>query len=80
MDLLKTLWPFSFKVKEKDVTSLIVQLIVLIVVCAIAVVAIGILAKLPIIGWIVGIVGSLVGLYCLVGIVLCILQYCGMLK
>ena len=80
MDMLKTLWPFSFKVKEKDTTSLVVQLIILIVACAIAVVAIGILAKLPIIGWIIGIVGGLVGLYCLVGIVLCILQFCGMLK
>ena len=80
MDMLKTLWPFSFKVKEKDVTSLVVQLIVLIVACAIACVAIGLLVRIPIIGWIIGIVGSLIGLYCLIGIVLCVLQFCGMLK
>ena len=55
MDMLKMIWPLSFKVKEKDVTSLVVQLIVSIVVVAIAGVAIGILVKLPIIGWIVGI-------------------------
>ena len=80
MDMLKTLWPFSFKVKEKDVTSLVVQLIVLIVACAIAGVAIGLLMWIPIIGWIIGIVGSLVGLYCVIGIVLCILQFCAVLK
>ena len=80
MDLLKALWPLSFKVKEKDVTSLVVQLIVLIVVCAVAGVAIGLLVWIPIIGWIIGIVGSLVGLYCVIGIVLCILQFCAVLK
>ena len=66
--------------KEKDVASLVVQLIVLIVVCALAGVAIGILSAIPFVGWAFGVVGGLLGLYSLIGIVLCVLQFCGMLK
>ena len=80
MDLLKAIWPLSFKVQEKDVTSLVVQLIVLIVACAIAALAISLLVWIPIIGWIIGAVGGLVSLYCVIGIVLCVLQFCGVLK
>ncbi len=80
MDFLKTLWPTSFKVQEKNVTSLIVQLIIFIVLCAIAGVVIGLLALIPIVGIIASIAGSLLGLYGLIGIVLCILQFCGVLK
>ena len=80
MDFLKSFWPLSFKVKAKDVPSLVVQIILLIVVCAVAGLAIALLSKLPIIGWIIGIVGGVVELYGLIGIVLCVLQYCDMLK
>lgn len=80
MDFLKKLWPTCFKVKEKDVASLIVQLIIFILVCAVVGLLIGILAKLPIIGIIFSIVGSLVELYGLVGIVLCILNFFNVLK
>lgn len=41
---------------------------------------IGLLAKLPIIGVLFGLVGSLVGLYALVGIVLSILVFLKVLK
>ncbi|MBQ7383214.1 MAG: hypothetical protein IJV72_00290 [Clostridia bacterium] len=80
MDFLKKLWPTCFKVKEKDVASLVVQLIIFILVCAVVGLLIGILAKLPIIGIIFSIVGSLVELYGLVGIVLCILNFFNVLK
>ena len=80
MDMLKTIWPTPFKIKEKDVTALVVQLIVLIVVCAIASVLIGVLAAIPVVGILIGIVGGLIDLYCLIGIVLCVLQFFGVLK
>lgn len=80
MDILKTLWPTPFKVKEKDVTSLIVQLIIFVVVCAIAGAVIGLLSALPIIGLVFGIVGGLVGLYGFIGIVLCIVNFFGLIK
>ena len=80
MDIVKKIWFLSFLVKEKDVASLVVQLIVHIVADVVIGVVIGLLVGLPIIGWIVSIAGSLVGVYFLVGIVLCILQFCGVLK
>ena len=75
MDFLKTLWPTPFKVKEKDLSSLIVQLIIFVVICAVAGALISILAKIWLIGIIFIAVGSLVELYGFIGIVLCILKY-----
>lgn len=80
MDLLKTLWPTPFKIKSKDVSSFIVQLIIFAVVCIVFGILIGILAKIPVLGWIFGIFGGLVDLYCIVGIVLCILKFLDVLK
>lgn len=80
MDMLKKYWPTPFKVKEKDVNSFVVQLIIFIVVCAIAGAIIGILAKIPLIGLIFALIGGLVELYGLIGVVLCILLFCGIIK
>lgn len=80
MDFLKTLWPTPFKIKPKDVGSFLVQLIIFIVVVAIVGILIGVLAKIPVLGWIFGIVGSLIGIYNLVGIVLCVLVFADVLK
>ena len=80
MDILKTIWPTPFNVKEKDITSFIIQLIIFVVVCAIAGVVIGFLSALPFIGFIFGIVGGLVGLYGFVGIVLCVVNFLGLIQ
>ena len=80
MDMLKKYWPTPFKVKEKDVNSFVVQLIIFIVVCAIAVAIIGLLAKIPLIGLIFALIGGLVELYGLIGVVLCILLFIGVIK
>ena len=80
MDLLKKIWPTPFKIKEKDVQSFLIQLIIFIVVCAVVGILIGVLAKIPLVGVIFSIVGAVVELYGLVGIILCILQFLGVLK
>ena len=80
MEFLKTLWPTPFKVKSKDIGSLLVQLIIFVLVCVVASVLIAILSHLPIIGWIIGIVGGLIDLYCVVGVVLAVLKFCDVLK
>ena len=80
MDMLKKFWPTPFKVKEKDVNSFVVQLIIFVVVCAIAAAVIGILGNLMIVGFVFKILGSLVELYGTIGVVLCILKFCGFLK
>lgn len=80
MDFLKSIWPTPFKIKEKDVASFIIQLIIFALVCVVVSILIGVLSFLPIIGWIIGIVGGLIDLYALVGVVLCILVFVGVLK
>ena len=80
MDFMKTIWPTPFAIKEKDATSFIVQLLIFVVICAVIGFLIGILAKIPILGIIFSIVGGLVELYGLIGIVLCVLQFLGLLK
>ena len=80
MDLLKKYWPTPFKVKEKDVNSFVVNLIIFVVVCAVAGAIIGLLTNIPILGYVFGAIGGLLELYGLIGIVLCILNFCGILK
>lgn len=80
MDLLKKFWPTPFKIKEKDLASFLIQLIIFIVIVAVVGFLIGILADLPIIGIIFSIAGSLIGVYNIVGIVLCVLRFLGIVK
>lgn len=80
MDMLKKIWPTPFKIAEKDATSFIVQLIIFIVVCAIAGILIGILANIPVIGIIFSVLGSLIELYSFIGIILCIVKFLGVIK
>jgi hypothetical protein len=72
--------PTTFKVKEKDIVSLIVQLVIFLVICAVLSFLIGILTGIPIIGIIFALLGSLMELYSIVGIILCVLNFLGILK
>ena len=79
MATLKKFFPLAFKAK-KDIAALIVNILIHIVGDAVAGVLIGLLSALPLIGWIFGLLGGLVGLYFTVGIVLSILDYLKVLK
>ena len=78
MDILKKFFPYSFGVK--DLTDMIIKIIVYVVVGAIASVLIGLLKEIFIIGAIIGALGGLIDLYCTVGIVLAILDHFKVLK
>ena len=88
MDLLKKIWFYSFKVEKKNVSSLVVNLIVWVVAAFVAGIVLWLATALtgwiPVIGWligvIVGIVGGAVELYSLIGIVLSILVFLDVLK
>ena len=80
MDLLKALWPTAYKIKEKDVRSFIVQLVIFGVFCIVVGFLIGLLAKIVIIGIVFSLIGALFELYSLVGIALCILNFLGVIK
>ncbi|MBQ8356991.1 MAG: hypothetical protein IJX39_04185 [Clostridia bacterium] len=77
MDFLKKLWPTPFKIEKGNVASFLIQLIIFIIITAVVGVLIGVLSGIPIIGIIFSIVGSLMGLYTLIGIVLCVLRFAG---
>lgn len=78
MDALKKFFPFSFG--AKDVASLVIKILIYLVVGIIIGFVIGILAKIPIINLVTGLVGALIELYSLAGIVIAVLDFCKVLK
>ena len=80
MELLKKFWPTPFKIKEKDIVSFIIQLVIFVVVCTVIGWLISILSGIPIIGLVFSLLGALMEIYGLVGIVLCILVFLGIVK
>ena len=79
MDLIKKLWPTPFNIKKGSLSSFLIQLIVFLVITAVVGVLIGVLSGVPIVGIIFWIVGGLMELYTIVGIVLCILNFLGVM-
>lgn len=88
MAFLKKFWPYSFTVKAKDVTSLVVNIIIQVLVSVAAGLVIwlatAITGWIPVLGWILGIllgaVGTVIEIYVLIGIVLSVLNFCDVLK
>ncbi len=78
MDMLKKYFPQAFKANEMQ--SFIVSLIIYVLIDVVCGVVIGILVKIPIIGIIFSILGTLIGLYALVGIVLSILVFAKVIR
>ncbi|MBQ8359943.1 MAG: hypothetical protein IJ030_00630 [Oscillospiraceae bacterium] len=78
MDILKKYFPHAFKATE--LTAFIITLIIYVLIDVVCGFVIGLLAKIPVLGIIFGLLGSLVGLYALVGIVLSILVFVKVLK
>ncbi len=74
MSTLKKLFPFSFGLSG-DVIKLIISIIIYLVIGAVGGVIIGFLSGLAVIGWLFAIIGSLLGIYTLVGIVLAVLNF-----
>ena len=70
---LKPYFPVSFRIK--DVTEFVVALALYVIAGSLAAVVIGLLSKIPFIGFLFGIVGALAGLYVLIGIILAVLVF-----
>lgn len=73
MDTLKKFFPQAFK--SKELNSFIISLIIYVLIDVICGFVIGLLAKIPLIGIIFSILGSIVGLYALIGIILSVLVF-----
>lgn len=80
MDFIKKLWPTPFKIKKGDIASLLIQVIIFLVVCAVLGWLIALFAKIPIIGIVFGLLGSLMEVYSFVGLVLCVLKFLDIIK
>lgn len=78
MDLLKKIWPHAFG--AKDVVGLIITIIIYLLIGVVVGWLIGVLANIPIVNIICGLVGGLLDVYCLVGIILAVLAFLKVLK
>ncbi len=79
MEMLRKFFPYSFA-KKDGFTGLVINLIVYIVAGAIASVVIWLGTLIPIVGILMSILGSLLGLYILIGMILSVLDYLQVLK
>ena len=79
MDTLKKIFPYSFK-EKKDIAALIINILIYLVVGIIAGAVIGIFAKIPLIGIVISLIGTLADLYVFAGIVLSALDFAKVLK
>ena len=84
MDILKKIFPFAFKVEAKETNSLVTSIIIHVgaaIAYSIVSALLGwLLSKVPFVGALLGMLGSLVGLYCTGGVVLSVLKFCKVLK
>ncbi len=78
MDMLKKIFPFSFK--SKEVKDLVINIVIYLVASIVGGWLLGLLGGIPLLGVIFDLIGSLFGLYCLVGIVLAVLDFFKILK
>ncbi len=78
MDVLKQLYSFAFKAKELN--DLIKALIIYVVIDIVCGLVIGLLTKLPIVGFLFVIIGGIAGLYALGGIIISLLVFFKVLK
>ncbi len=83
MEKLAKFFPINNRVKKGNVGSLVVTIIIYIVLPVVLGIVTGlidlILGGIPVIGalvtWVLGVVSSLIGLYCLIGIILAVVDY-----
>ena len=80
MDILKQVFPISFGVKEKVLKDLVVSIVIYLVIGLVAGLALGLLGKIPVVNIVVGIVGWAVEAYNLVGIILVVLKFLGLVR
>ncbi|MBR6786544.1 MAG: hypothetical protein IKM26_01305 [Clostridia bacterium] len=78
MDMVKKIFPFSFK--SKEVKDLVINIVIYLVASIVGGWLLGLLGGIPLLGVIFDLIGSLFGLYCLVGIVLAVLDFLKILK
>lgn len=83
MEQLAKFFPINKRVQKGNVSSLVITIIIYIVLPVVLGIVTGlinlILGGIPVIGdlitWLLGAISSLIGLYCLIGIILAVVDY-----
>lgn len=78
MDTLKKFFPQAFK--ATDLMALIVALVIYVIIDVVCGFVIGFLAKIKIIGFIFSLLGTVIGIYAFVGIILSLLVFFKVIK
>lgn len=75
MEKMFAYFPLSASVLPGNVKSLILTLVIYVVACAVMGILNVVLGWIPLVGWLFRLIFSLLGLYCVAGIVLSILKF-----
>ena len=78
METIKRFFPHAFKAVE--LKPLIFSLVIYVLIDVVCGFIIGILAKIPLLGIVFSIIGTAIGLYALIGIILSILVFLNVIK
>ena len=78
MDILKTLFPWSFK--NKTMKDLIVSILIYMAINIVGGIVCGLLAAIPLVGFVFSLLGGVLGIYTLAGVILASLHFFGLLK
>lgn len=79
MDILKKIFPFSF-LEKKDVAALVITIVIHVLAGIVFGLVMWLLPYIPFVSTLINLTGTLVDLYITGGIVLCILNYCKVIK
>ena len=78
MDTVKKFFPHAFKATE--LKAFIIALVIYVLIDVVCGFVIGLLARLPLIGIIFSLLGTVIGLYALIGIILSVLVFVKVVK
>ena len=78
MDTIKRIFPLSFN--ADTLVAFVKTLVTYLVLDIVSTILIGILGKLPLIGIVFGLIGSLLGAYFTIGLILTILVFVGVIR
>ena len=78
MDILKSLFPWSFK--NKTMKDLIVSILIYMAINIVGGLVLGLLSVVPLIGFVFSLLGGALGIYTLAGVILASLHFFGLLK
>lgn len=78
MDFIKKLFPQAMQ--AKDLKGLLIAILIYVIVNLVGGFVLGLLAKLPLVGFVFGLVGWVLNIYCAVGIIVAILVFFKIVK